>query len=119
MLHIYRSPGQSLTSVQRCPWIARGFKLPALPPNRLVWARCCGQRRPAKNCFVQHYYDTSLICCSAGKGCKHPDVVARQKRRLAMARSRGAAAGWRTRRARLRAKAKEGKGRKARKGTQP
>lgn len=72
MLHIYRSPGQLLTKPQRCPWIGRGIKFSPIPGNRLVWARCCEEMRPAKNCYVQHYYDCSYVWCIEGKGCKKP-----------------------------------------------
>jgi hypothetical protein len=99
-LHIYRSPGQSLIKEQRCPWIMRGIKIPALKPNRLVWSRCCEKKRPAKNCYVQHYYDGSNIFCSPGKGCKDAKVLKREERRLFKVRSNGARAGWRTRRRR-------------------
>lgn len=93
-LHIYRSPGQSLIKEQRCPWIARGIKFPAYKPNELVWARCCGERHPAKNLYVQHYYDGASIWCLPGKGCKSKA----QAKRAAKRRSIAARAGWQTRR---------------------
>lgn len=93
-LHIYRSPGQSLIKEQRCPWIIRGFKLPALKPNELVWAQCCDKRRPAKNCYVQHYYDGSYIWCLPEKGCK----AEAERKKAAKRRSIASKAGWRTRR---------------------
>jgi len=98
-VHIYRSPGQSLIKEQRCPWIMRGFKLPAMKPNALVWAVCCRKRRPAKNCCVQHYYDGSYIWCLEGKGCKSEDLLKRKTKRGKQRRSIAAKRGWRTRRA--------------------
>lgn len=98
-LHIYRSPGQSLIKEQRCPWIMRGLKLPALKPNRLVWARCCGKMRPAKNCVAQHYYDCSYVWCIEGKGCKDDALLRRQAKRDKQRRSIAAKRGWKTRRA--------------------
>lgn len=97
-LHMYRSPGQLLTKVQRCPWIMRGLKLPALKPNRLVWARCCEKMRPAKNCCVQHYYDGSNIWCLPGKGCKSEALLKRKAKRDQQRRSIAAKRGWKTRR---------------------
>lgn len=93
-LHIYRSPGQSLTKSHRCSWITRGYKTPAFKPNALIWARCCDKRRPAKNLYAQHYYDGSYIWCLPGKGCKSDA----EKRRKAKMKSIASRAGWRTRR---------------------
>lgn len=93
-LHIYRAAGQPLIKEQRCPWIMRGFKVPAFKPNARVWARCCERHRLAKNCYVQHYYDESYVWCCDGKGCKS----AAEKRRAKKLRAIAARAGWQTRR---------------------
>ncbi len=98
-LHIYRSPGQLLTKEQPCPWIKRGFRFPALKPNRLVWAWCCEKLRPAKNCCVQHYYDGSNVWCLSGKGCKSEALLKRNAKRDKQRRSIAAKSGWKTRRA--------------------
>jgi hypothetical protein len=90
-----------LTKPQPLPWIKRGLRLPALKPNAPVFAWCCNQRRQAKNCYVQHYYDCSMIWCLEGKGCKSEVLIRRNKKRLARIRSIGGKAGWRTRRKRL------------------
>lgn len=59
------------------------------PGNRLLVCRCCGQRRPAKNCVVQSYYDAVMIWCADGKGCKHPKTIAAKARRAFQNRSAG------------------------------
>jgi len=51
------------------------------PANRLLWCECCHQKRPAKNCVVQSYYDGLYVWCAAGKGCKDPRVIAAKRRR--------------------------------------
>ena len=40
------------------------------PGNRLLYAKCCGKKRPAKNLLIQVYYDATSCFCAPGKGCK-------------------------------------------------
>ena len=58
------------------------------PPERLIYAHCCAKKRPAKNLVVQSYYDCTMIWCAEGHGCKHPQAVAKKRRKEHMNRSR-------------------------------
>ena len=59
------------------------------PAHRLLWCHCCGQRRQAKNCVVQSYYDALMAWCADGKGCKSPKAIAAKARRVFRNRSAG------------------------------
>lgn len=87
MIHIYTESRQPAT----CWTDSHSGKdrVIRLPANRLLYVRCCGRRRPAKNCVVQVYYDGLYIWCAAGKGCKDPRVIAARERLQFRNRSKG------------------------------
>jgi hypothetical protein len=53
-----------------------------LRPDALVWTSCCRQRRRARNCTTQIYYDAQPFWCAPGKGCKVPSRRRRVTRRV-------------------------------------
>ncbi len=69
-IHVYRGLDQPATRFcdvelshgRRC-W----FRYPG---GRLLFATCCGRRRPAKNLRVRVYYDVIQAFCAPGKGCQ-------------------------------------------------
>lgn len=86
-LHVYTERLQPATC-----WTDRYSGKPLTirwPQDRLLWTRCCGLRRRAKNCVVQSYYDALMVWCAEGKGCKGPKVIAAKQRREFRHRSVG------------------------------
>lgn len=62
------------------------------PGNKLLWCECCRQKRPAKNCVVQSYYDHLSVWCSAGEakqGREFRNRSAGQKARFALRHNGG------------------------------
>lgn len=86
MLHIYtteKQPATGWTDTHSGEPIQMGW-----PPEKLIYAQCCGKKRPAKNLVVQSYYDCTMIWCAEGHGCKHPQAIAAKRWREHMNRSR-------------------------------
>ena len=80
-------------------WVDDNFDPPMhfnWPGNRLLWARCCEQRRPAKNCVVQAYYDGLSVWCAKDKGCRNPKVIKAKRQREFRHRSLGQKRRWGT-----------------------
>ena len=78
-MHIYTThmqPATGWTDTHSGEPIQMGW-----PPEKLIYAHCCGKKRPAKNLVVQSYYDCTMIWCADGHGCKHPQAVAMKRRR--------------------------------------
>ena len=78
-MHIYttnKQPATGWTDMHSGEPIQMGW-----PPEKLIYAHCCGKKRPAKNLVVQSYYDCTMIWCAEGHGCKHPQAVANKRRR--------------------------------------
>lgn len=91
-MHIYTANMQPATGyVDQCGEIefSGGYT-----PYQLIYCRCCGKKRRAKNCVVQCYYDGLRIWCAEGKGCKNLAAVAARKRKHHMNRSRAQQARW-------------------------
>lgn len=87
LLHICTEamqPATSWTDTHSGEPMQMGF-----PPEMLIYADCCGQNRPAKDCNVQCYYDGLRIWCSLEKGCKDPQVIADKKAKAFANRSAG------------------------------
>jgi len=85
-LHIYTAANQPATG-----WVDTHSGEPiqmGYPPERMIYAQCCGKMRLAKNCVVQSYYDGPSIWCATGHGCKHPQSIAKKRRGEHMNRSR-------------------------------
>ena len=77
MLHIYTETMQPATG-----WIDTHSGEPmqmGYEPEKLIYTDCCGQRRPAKDCMVQCYYDGLSVWCAPEKGCKDPQVIEEKK----------------------------------------
>lgn len=87
-IHIYTAALQPATRFDVMAGIGDPLWV-TTPGNRLVWARCCRQRRPAKNCGVRVYYDATDSWCLEGKGCKNPKLIAAEKRAKFARRSAG------------------------------
>jgi len=86
ILHLYTVAHQPATAyvVQYIGGeVHTGFR-----PGQWIWCLCCGKKRRAKNCVVQCYYDGMNIWCAPGYGCKHPQEIARKRRKEHMNRSR-------------------------------
>lgn len=85
MRHIYTAKTQPATAwVDRCGEVEfRG----GWEHGRLLRCQCCWKKRRADRCVVQCFYDGIYIWCAEGHGCKHPQVVARKRRREHMNRS--------------------------------
>ena len=86
MMHIYTARMQPATNfIDQCGAVEYrgGFK-----PYEMIYAQCCGKKRPAKNCVVQCYYDGISIWCSEGHGCKNPRSIAAKRWKEHMNRSR-------------------------------
>lgn len=58
-------------------------------PDALIYTHCCRQKRPAKDCVVQSFYDGLQIWCAADKGCKDPQLIAAMKAKEFANRSAG------------------------------
>lgn len=92
-LHIYRASMQPATC-----WVDNNGPEPfevRWPAHSLLWCLCCHQKRLAKNCVVQAYYDCVMCWCAPGKGCKDPKVIAAKARREFRNRSAGQKRRWR------------------------
>ena len=92
MLHIYTEttqPATGWTDAHSGEPMQMGFE-----PDALIYTRCCGKQRPAKDCVVQCYYDGTYIWCAAEKGCKDPQEIAARKAREFANRSAGQKARW-------------------------
>lgn len=92
MLHIYTANLQLATK-----YIDNTFEQPyeyTNKPNRLIYARCCGKKRPAKNLVVQCYYADTPYWCAEGKGCKSEKLISAKKRKEFRNRSFGQKARW-------------------------
>lgn len=72
-IHIYLTKPQPASD-----WTDAGMQL-GFPPETLLWCKCCGQRRPAKDCQVYAYYDGPMIFCAADRGCKDPQLIAAKR----------------------------------------
>ena len=68
MLHIYTEslqPATGWTDVHSGEPMEMGFE-----PDKLIYTDCCRQKRPAKDCMVQSYYD-GLRQCRLLRGNSH------------------------------------------------
>lgn len=86
MLHLYTTSKQLATAwTDHCGEVplSGGWK-----PDDMILTECCGKKRKAKNCVVQCYYDGLCVWCADGKGCKHPQAIARKRWNEHMNRSR-------------------------------
>jgi len=101
MLHIYTEsmqPATGWTDVHSAEPMQMGFE-----PDELIYTDCCRQKRQAKDCVVQSYYDGLRIWCAPEKGCKDPQLIAAKKAKEFANRS----AGQKSRRAKLKEKPSE------------
>ena len=92
MLHIYTEsmqPATGWTDVHSGEPMVLGFE-----PEELIYTDCCRQKRPAKDCMVQSYYDGIRIWCAPKKGCKDPQFIAAKKAKEFANRSAGQKARW-------------------------
>lgn len=92
MAHIYTESMQPATSfIDQCGEveIVGGFA-----PDLLIFTECCNQKRPAKDCVVQCFYDGMPVWCAPGKGCKDPQVIAEKRAREFANRSAGQKMRW-------------------------
>ena len=92
MLHIYTEsmqPATGWTDVHSGEPMQMGFE-----PDKLIVTNCCFEKRPAKDCMVQSYYDGLRIWCAADKGCKDPQLIAAKKAKEFANRSAGQKARW-------------------------
>lgn len=92
MLHIFTETLQPATGWT--DWHSGEAIQMRYEPEELVYTCCCGERRPAKDCLVQSYYDGRRVWCAPGKGCKDPEVVAAKKAHIFANRSAGQKARW-------------------------
>ena len=92
MLHIYTEsmqPATGWTDVHSAEPMQMGFE-----PDKLIVTNCCFEKRPAKDCMVQSYYDGLRVWCAADKGCKDPQFIAAMKAKEFLNRSAGQKARW-------------------------
>lgn len=68
-VHIYREPGQPLTS-----FIDPQFGIKTeYPPYKLFYCHNCGRLRPAKDLNIHVYYDHDSIVCNAKEFARSPE----------------------------------------------
>lgn len=94
MTHIFTTHMQHATNyTDRCGEvdIVGGFE-----PDALIYADCCGEKRPASDCVVQCYYDGMAVWCAPEKGCKDPQVIAEKRAREFVNRSAAQKKRWAT-----------------------
>lgn len=95
MIHVYTAPMQPATK-----WVDRSSGHPLRGGWRggaAIMCQCCWQKRRARNCIVQCFYDGLYVWCAPGKGCKDPAKIAASKRREFRNRSRGNRLAWQRR----------------------
>ena len=64
-------------------------------PDDLIYTNCCQEKRQAKYCVVQCYYDSLAIWCKKGNGCKDPAIIEAKKQQEFKNRSEGQKRRWR------------------------
>ena len=92
MVHIYTETMQPATG-----WVDTHSGEPmqmGWPPEKLIYAHCCGKKRLAKDCVVQCYYDCLSIWCAPDRGCKSPEEISAKAARRFANRSAGQKARW-------------------------
>lgn len=92
MIHIYTAELQPATNYVDCcgeTEIKGGYD-----PEKELHVHCCGEKRLAKDCVIQCYYDHRNIWCAPNKGCNDPQVIAERKAREFEHRSTGQKARW-------------------------
>jgi hypothetical protein len=92
MLHIYTEsmqPATGWTDTHSAEPMRMGFE-----PDKLIVTDCCFEKRPAKDCMVQSYYDGLRIWCAPEKGFKDPQLIAANKAKEFANRSAGQKARW-------------------------
>lgn len=91
-MHVYTEnmqPATGWVDIHSAEPMQMGFA-----PEEMIYAHCCNEKRPAKDCVVQSYYDGLAIWCATDKGCKDPQVIAEKRARAFANRSAAQKARW-------------------------